>query len=204
MNNSGTRLLLHRQQAWVLGIGVLFLADFVFYGYMPSHRRLESLSRAREQHRDIIKMAMSQAEALPALEKRHKETAGIVQRYEGSVPSESALGVFLGQIASIMTAHQLTDQVVEPGKEIETEALSCIPVRLNCTGTLSAVFSFFSDLQELHRLVRIEKIALTNDSGFTGRVAMQTEAVIFYRPANAQETDALTGMRISEMANDGA
>jgi len=204
MNNTGTKPLLRRQQAWVLGIGVLFLADFVFYGYMPSHRRLQSLVRAQSQHESTINTAMTQAEALPALEKRHKETAGTVRHYEDSVPAESTLGVFLGQIASIMTAHHLIDQVVEPGKEIEANELNCIPVRMNCTGTLDAVFGFFTDLQSLHRLVRIEKIALNNDSGFTGRVALQTEAVIFYRPAKTQASDSLTGERFSEMANDGA
>lgn len=204
MNNRATKPLLRRQQAWVLGIGVLFLADFVFYGYMPSHRRLESLARARSQHESTLNTATSQAEALPTLEKRHKETAGTVRYYEACVPTESELGVFLGQIASIMTVHQLADQVVEPGKEIEADELNCIPVRMDCTGTLSAIFGFCADLQSLHRIVRIEKITLNNDSGFTGRVAMQTEAVIFYRPQKTQETDSWTSKRFSEKAPNGA
>jgi len=197
-------LLLRKQPVWGFAIGALFLVDFVFYGYMPSHRRLQSLARARSQHELTINTALTQAEALPTLEERHKNMARMVRRYEDCVPTESALGVFLGQIANIMTQHQLTNQVVEPGAETQADGLNCIPVHMNCTGTLTAIFGFFNDLQSLHRLVRIEKITLRNDSGFTGTVSMQTGAVIFYRPQTAQEADASASKRASEVADDNA
>ena len=204
MSKSRTRLLLQKQPVWGLAIGALFLVDFVSYGYMPSHRRLQSLAQARRQHEQVINTATAQAEALPALAERHKETARMVRRYEDCVPSESALGVFLGQIANIMTQHQLTDQVVEPGQETKADELNCIPVHLNGTGTLDTIFGFFDGLESLHRLVRIERIILLNDSGFTGAVSMQAEAVIFYRPQAAQEADASVSKRSSEVTNDDA
>jgi Tfp pilus assembly protein PilO len=196
--------LLRKQQVWVIVIAVLFVADFVFYGYMPSHRRLQSLERARTQQERIISMAVSQAEALPDLEKRYREAERVVRYYEDCVPTESNLGLFQRQIADIMTAHQLTDQEVVPGKDIAAGELNCIPVHMNCKGNLTGIFGFFKDLQSAQRLVRIEKVALKNDARFGGVVAMQTEAVIFYRSQKAPETKPLADGGALETANDDA
>ena len=203
MTKSGTRLL-RKQPLWGMAIGLLFVVDFVFYGYMPSHRRLQNLARARNQRELAATTARAQAESLPTLEQRHKETIRMVQRYEDYVPTESALGVFLGQIADIMTQYQLTDQEVKPGSETTAHELNCIPVRMNCTGTLDALFGFFCDLQNLHRLVRIEKIVLTNDNRFTGVVSMETDAVIFYRPQAASGPDDSTDKQSSKRADNEA
>jgi Tfp pilus assembly protein PilO len=204
MTKRSGKLLPGRQQIWVLVVGVLFVADFVFYGYMPSHRRLQALAHARAQHEQVIDAAMARSEALPALEQRHKEMARLVRRYDDYVPNESALGVFLRQIPNIMAEHELTNQVMVPKERIQVGELSCIPVQMNCTGTLDGIFGFFSDLADLHRLVRIEKVTLKNDSGYAGSVTMQTEAVIFCRPPKLQGTASQAADRLREMTNNDA
>jgi Tfp pilus assembly protein PilO len=204
MSKSDTGLFSRRQQVWILVVGILFAADFVFYGYMPSRRRLEALARAQSQHEQVIDTALARSEALPALEERHREMARIVRDYENSVPTESALGVFLRQIPNIMAEHELTDQVMVPKETVQVGDLSCIPVQMNCTGTLEGIFGFFNDLQNLHRLVRIEKVSLKNDSNYIGIVTMQTEAVIFCRPQKAQETVSQKQDRFVEMTNNDA
>jgi Tfp pilus assembly protein PilO len=198
------KLLPGKQQIWVLVVAVLFLADFVFYGYMPSHRRLQALARARAQHEQVIDAAMAKAEALPMLEQRHKEMARLVRRYEDYVPTESALGVFLRQIPNIMADHELTNQVMVPKERVQLGDLNCIPVQMNCTGTLEGVFGFFGGLADLHRLVRIERVTLKNDSDYAGSVTMQTEAVIFCRPPKLQGTAPQAADRLLEMDNDDA
>jgi len=204
MSSSETRLLLGKQQVWICVIGVLFVADFVFYGYLPSHRRLQTIKRSRMRQEHVIGMSALQAEALPALEERLKDARKTVRNYDDGVPTEGALGLFLRQIADIMTEHELSDQVVVPGRELEADELNCIPVHMNCTGTLIGVFGFFNDLQGLRRLVRIEKVTLANDREFSGTVTMETDAVIFYRPEKSQETNAVAGDRPLTTADDDA
>ncbi|UCD50476.1 MAG: type 4a pilus biogenesis protein PilO [Phycisphaerales bacterium] len=198
------KLLPGRQQLWVLVVGVLFAADFVFYGYMPSHRRLQALARARDRQEQVIDAATARSEALPILEQRYKEMARLVRRYDNYVPTESALGVFLRQVPNIMTEHELRNQVMVPKETIQVGELSCIPVQMNCTGTLDGLFGFFNDLSSLRRLVRIEQVTLRNDSGYAGSVTMQTEAVIFCRPQKLQGTTSQAGDRLLEMTNDDA
>jgi len=172
-----------RQQLWVCVIGLLFLADFIVCGYEPSYARLKALGEARaEQHR-IIATAAAQSRELPSLQQRLTNAKEIVEHYEAYVPAEASLGTFLQRIAFMMTTHRLADQVVMPGKETEADGVRCISIHMTCTGTLKDVFGFFRDFQTMDRLVRIDRVALVNDSGFTGRIKLETEAVIFYRPS---------------------
>lgn len=185
--------LLHRQQVWVYVVGLLFVADFLFYGYLPSRRRLQSLEQARVQEERLIQTAESQQRALPALEENLKATEAAVLRYEDNIPKDRALGTFLGQITEIMTKNALTDQVIQPQTEVDADNLKCIPVVMKCKGTLEGIFGFCQGLQDLDRLVRIEKLVLKNDGDFTGQVALEAQAVIFYRPEKPQGAGSLAG-----------
>lgn len=170
-----------KQRAWLYVIAVLFCADFVFCGYTPSHKRLQSLREAETQQRRLIETAAAQSKELPALKTRLTNTRQVVEHYESYVPREVSLGQFLQEIARIMTEHHLADQVVVPGKEVESNGVGCIAVHVNCRGSLKDLFSFFHDFQSMDRLVRIEKVILQNDRDFAGNVSMDTDAVIFYR-----------------------
>lgn len=72
-----------------------------------------------------------------------------------------------------------------PEVEIKADNLSCIPINMQCKGTLIQIFQFYKRLQSIDRLVRIEQVKLVNDVGLTGQVSMETRALIFYIP-NAQ------------------
>lgn len=135
----------------------------------------------------LISAAEAHSHVLPSLAARLRETDRYARNYEDWIPNESALGQFLGQIAQIMTENNLSDQDVVLGQERVSNDLISIPVRMKCVGNLNGVFGFFQDLQNLGRLVRIEKTTLTNTKAFSGSVAMETDAVIFYRTRRAQD-----------------
>jgi len=95
MSGIRNKIRLQKQQVWVYAVATLFVVDFIFYGYLPSHQRLQTLRRSRTQNEHAIVTGLSQAKALPALEKRLQEIRRTVRDYDQSVPTESALGVFL-------------------------------------------------------------------------------------------------------------
>jgi Tfp pilus assembly protein PilO len=183
MNATGSRLSHRKQQMWVYVIAGLFVCDFVLCGYIPSHHRLASLQRARAQQRQTIRMAAAQSAELPGLERRLRGMEKAVEGFDLRVPADRALGTFLQQIAAIMTDCRLTEQVVLPGKEVKTGDLDCVPIHVACRGTLTDIFGFFTKLQNLERLVRIEKVAMENDSDLTGQISTQVEVVIFEQSA---------------------
>jgi Tfp pilus assembly protein PilO len=179
-----------RRQLWVYAVAVLFCADFVFYGYLPSRKRLLSLQQSQAQQQRMIQASATQSKELPALKGRLRDVEQIAQHYDSYVPKEALLGGFLQEIARIMTEHHLADQVVVPGREIQPGVLWRIPIHINCRGSLKDIFGFFREFQAMDRLVRIEKVTLQNGQDLQGQVSMQADAVIFYgsqtEPASAR------------------
>ena len=204
MNATGSRLSHRKQQMWVYVIAGLFVCDFVLCGYLPSHDRLASLGRARAQQRQTIQMAAAQSAELPGLERRLRGMETAVEGYDLRVPADRALGAFLQQISGVMTDCRLTEQIVLPGKEVKTDDLNCVPIHVACRGTLTDIFGFFKKLQTLERLVRIEKVAMENDSDLTGQLRLQVEAVIFEQSAKHRRTNGPAEAPSAGGVNHGA
>lgn len=204
MNAIGSRLSHRKQQMWVYVIAALFVCDFALCGYLPSQQRLTSLRRTRAQQRQTIQMAATQSAELPGLERRLRGMEKAVTGFDLRVPADRALGTFLQQISGLMKECRLTEQVVLPGKEVKTADLNCVPIHMACKGTLTDFFGFFQKLQSLDRLVRIEKVALENDSDLTGRIGLQVEAVIFEQSAKSRKTNGPAEAQSAGGANRGA
>jgi len=202
MTERRSNSFLSKQQLWVLAIGGLFLADFILYGYLPSHERLQALAEAKGRQMELITTAESKSETLPALVERLRQTDHYANNYEQWIPKESGLGQFLGQVANIMTSNGLSDQDVVFGQEKLADDLMCIPVHMKCAGDLNGVFGFFRDLQRLGRLVRIERATLVNTKGLTGAVTMEADAVIFYRTQKTPEAMSSADRPSADRAND--
>jgi Tfp pilus assembly protein PilO len=194
---------LRKQQIWVLAVGGLFVADFVLYGYLPSRERLQAVTEAKTQQMQVIRTAESRNEVLDTLKARLKKTDQQIGNMRGRIPDERGLGLFLGQIAQLMTKHGLSDQDVVFGRESVVDDLVCIPVQMKCSGDLAGVFGFFTDLQDLGRLVRIERTTLTNTREYSGAVVLEADAAIFYRPQTAQEASRSAKVTLWDDANDG-
>jgi Tfp pilus assembly protein PilO len=182
-----------RQQIWVYVVALLFFADFVFYGYMPSHRRLQALRASRSQQATMIQAGAAQSKELPALKARLNSVQKLVEHYDAYIPGDASLGVFLKEIADIMDKHRLVDQVVVPGQEVESNGVGCIPVHINCKGSLKNLFGFFRDFQAMERLVRIQRVSLKNDSEYTGQVSLETDAIVFYQLQAPQKSGGQAG-----------
>jgi Tfp pilus assembly protein PilO len=192
----------NRRQLWVYAVAVLFCADFLFYGFLPSRKRLLSLEQTRVQQQRLIETSAAQNKELPALKMRLKDAQGVVDHYETYIPPAASLGTFLQAIARIMTEHHLTEQVVVPGTEMQPNTIWCIPIHVNCRGSLKDVFGFFRDFQAMDRLVRIEKVILKNGPDFQGQVTMEADAVIFYGSRTEPESTTVAGSVRTE-GNDG-
>ena len=170
-----------RQQVIICIVAGLFVADFVLFGYLPLKNRLNAIKKARTAQNSVIAKAATQREHLPAIGQQLEELQKVAADFEANVPTRQSIGVFLQQIADLMSQYNLSEQVVTPSKEIKAGGLNCIPVDMQCKGKLSQIFEFYERLQDLDRLVRIEQVSLKNDIDFSGQVSMKTMAVIYYR-----------------------
>ena len=83
-----------------------------------------------------------------------------------------------------MNKHKLTEQMVQPNMEIQVnESFNCIPVKMQCKGTLLNMYEFLNSLQNLDRLMRIEQLQLKNDQELSGTISMIAVGNIYYRDA---------------------
>jgi Tfp pilus assembly protein PilO len=171
----------NKQQISVYIVAGMLITDFIFFGYLPSHQRIKSLSRASAQQAQIISNAAAQQTALPEMRKKLQQYLDMTENFEAVIPAQRKLGEFLQQIDNIIRENELTNQIVAPEAEIKAEDVSCIPIAIECKGSLLHIFKFFQSLQQLDRLVRVEHVKLENDKSFNGIVKMNTRIVIFYR-----------------------
>ena len=179
-------LFLERKQIAICIAAAVIATAFLLFSYLPLRKRTKAVEKAETAQRRTITKASMEKSQMPVLREQLLKLQQTVGNYQASIPSQTDLGVFLQQMADLMSKHNLREQAIVPGKEIVTEKLSCIPVDMQCKGKLAQVFEYYKGMQELDRLVRIEQIKLINDSDFSGEVSMQAKVVIYYRPQSVQ------------------
>lgn len=171
-----------RQQIAICVVAAALIADFVLFGCLPVRARLDTIKKARAAQKRVVAEAVAEQKKLPILKKQLEKLKQTVGDHHVTVPEETDFGVFLQQVAGLMSGHKLTEQVVTPGAEVHTEDLNCIPVNLQCKGRLVHIFEFFRQLQNVDRLIRIESVKLSNDKELSGQVSMDAQAFVYYRP----------------------
>ena len=175
-----------KRQIAICIAAIMIIGGFLAFRYWPIHKRMKAIDRERVNARIATNKALALSRKLPGFENEKLEVQEAVSNYAQQVPGNRDLGNFLHRIAELMNAHELSGQKIEPGKEIRTEKVNGIPVDMHCKGRLEQIFGFYKSLQNLDRLVRIDRVELKNGSGFSGNISMQTQAVIYYELKNKQ------------------
>jgi Tfp pilus assembly protein PilO len=175
-----------RQQVVICVLAGAMVGGFLLLRYLPLRNYAKAVKERETTQTFAIAKAAAESQQLPVLEEQLLKLRATVANSGTNIPLQRDIGVFLRKIADLMNEHNLKEQVIAPGKEIEADELKCIPVDMQCKGRLAQIFEFYKQLQGLDRLVRIETVVLVNDSDFGGEVDMQTKLVIYYRPQAGQ------------------
>jgi len=179
-------LFRERQQITICVITGVIVGGFVLFRYLPLRSKMKAVRQIKSAQALTIAKGAADNKQLLLLNEQLSKLQSELENYEAKIPEQSDIGVFLHKIADLMNEHSLSEQMIEPHKEIKGEKLNCIPVKMQCKGKLDQIFEFFRHLQRLDRLVRIEQVKLSNDSDFNGQVAMESKAIIYYRPKVGQ------------------
>jgi len=179
-------VLRERQQIIICVTAGVIVGGCVLFRYLYLQRKIKAVKQAKAAQVLAITKASDESAQLPALKEQLLGLEKAVGNYEANIPDHRDIGMFLHTIANLMNEHNLTEQLVQPGKEIEVKDLHCMPIIVQGKGGLKQIFEFFSSLQLLNRLVRIEQVKLVNDSGFSGEVGMQAETIVYYRSGAEQ------------------
>lgn len=179
-------LFREKQQIAICIIAGAIVCVFVLFWYLPLKKKIKSIKQTRTAQTLTIAKGTADKNQLPLLKEQLLKMQTELGNYEVKMPKQRALGEFLSRIADLMNEHNLREQVIVPLEEIKAEQLNCIPVNIQCKGNIKQIFRFYHRLQDLGRLVRIERVKLVNDSDFTGEVKSETKAVIYYKAVLGQ------------------
>jgi Tfp pilus assembly protein PilO len=170
-----------KQQLGIFAAVIVMIAVFALLQYQPLRSRALAVEQIKAIQLSAGTKTETQIKNLPTLKSQLKEMQAKVGDYNAKVPDERRLGVFLQEIADVMNKHNLSEQMVQPDSEMQAGNISCIPVRMQCSGSLQQIFEFLKSLQTVERLVRIEQVQLKNDQNMNGIVTMAAKGNIYYR-----------------------
>lgn len=162
------------------------IGGFVVFWYFPLRKKMSLIKLTKAEQVISIAKGMADVEQIPVLREQLLKLQVELESYESKIPDQRDFGSFFGRITDLMNEYNLKEQNIEPGETITTDGFNCIPVNMQCKGRLTQLFNFYDRLQDLDRLVRIEHVKLFNDSGYSGQVSMETEAIIYYRAGREQ------------------
>ena len=172
---------LDKQQFIILGLSAVILCGFGVFQYIPMVRQKHAILEGMAQQDQLSEKICSQSALLPELEQREKQLQEKLIPFTKKVPQARQFSQLWQQIADVMNECKLTDQLVQPGKELKSDQLCSIPLTLECRGSLKQVFAFFQAMEDMDRLVRFEEVKFENDSDFNALVKLNAKANVYYQ-----------------------
>jgi Tfp pilus assembly protein PilO len=174
-------LFKEKKQIAICITAVLLICGFILFSYMPLSRKIQSVKQAKNAQTLAVSRGMADSIQISRVEEQLSKLESEFEHYQARIPLKKDNSTFIQQIAELMIQNKLKDQQITPAEEIKQGELFCMPVRIQCKGSLSELFKFARELQSLERHIRIEKAIFENDSQYSGIVGMETEIVIYYR-----------------------
>jgi len=170
-----------KTQISIFVVGAMLIADFIWFGYIPSQKRLSALQQSRSRQLQVIETANAKRAQLPGMRKTLHMYERSAASHERQIPEQKDIGRFLQDMSACMTRHGIQRQMIVPGSEHAAEVVKFMPVTVHGCGRLTQFFAFFQDVQAMTRLVRIRTVHFDNDPAYEGRLTMESELVIYYQ-----------------------
>jgi Tfp pilus assembly protein PilO len=175
-----------KQQMIIFSIAAVLFLGFGIFRYYPLAKQKQRIEKRSNDQMLAVAKANTHGMQLPFLRKHIAAVRAKTKKYETKVPDNRQFAELWRQFASVMNKHNLKEQLVQPGEEIQGSIANCIPITIECSGTLSQIFELFKSLQDFERLIRIENIQLINDKNYSGPLKMKAQASVYYRPVEGK------------------
>ena len=148
---------LQRQQLIIIVLAAALISGFAMFLYYPLLRQTKAVKQADAAQSSSAAKADARKRQLPLLRKQTEELEHRLQNFDQRLPASREFAGLWQQIAEVMNEHNLKDQLVQPGNEIQGPQLNCIPISIRCSGRGEQIFEFLKSLQKFERFIRVEK-----------------------------------------------
>lgn len=177
-----------KQQVIILLLGAVVLVGFGIFRYAPIIRTKAELKTQMTEQSLSMDQIQVFSRRLPELHQQKEQLLRAVRSNAGKIPEGKEYAQLWQQIAEVMNACQLENQLVQPEAEKRSDELCCVPLKIECTGTLQQIFTFFQSLEKFERLICFEEVQLKNDNDLSAMLKLNARANVYYKPLQTDGT----------------
>jgi Tfp pilus assembly protein PilO len=171
-----------KQQALIVLAAVVMLTGFGGLRYLPLFRQKQAMAARMQQQSLQMDDIQTHSCLLPELRHQKKQLEDGLSEFTQKIPQGRDFARLWQQIADAMNTCRLSDQWVQPGTEQQAGRLNCIPLAIECKGSMEEIFAFVKSVEEMDRLMRMEDLKLENSPEFSGHLKMTARVLVYYRP----------------------
>ena len=177
-----------KQQVTILILGAVILIGFGLFRYMPIVRKRMTLKEQMNQQSLSMEQIQEYSRLLPELSLQKRRLEEKLQASSGKIPEGKQFARLWQQIAEVMNECKLQDQLVQPAAEMKSDQVCCIPLRIECTGSLDQMFMFFQLLENFDRLICLEDVQLENSNDYDAKIKLSAKANVYYQPSKVGDS----------------
>lgn len=174
-------LLFGRAQRW-MALGLLALIGLVgLIVIRPANARLVALGERAAQERDELQAAQRRLAALPAVQFQTEELRQHVEAFEHRMPRHEELPQLIGDVTQISRRTSLGKLAWQPETALRrTDQFTELPLQFTFQGDFLNVFDFLSEIEDLPRVTRLQKLDVQARDGTNGQVDVQLTMDIYF------------------------
>ena len=172
-----------KKQMQIIGIAAVIIVGFGVLRFYPLARRMAGIRGIQCRQSAATAQVRQYTMGIPAFRRQAEDLRVKLADYDRKIPPDRQFADLWYRMAEAMNRHNLQDQVVQPGRETTSQAIGCIPITIQCSGTLEQIFEFLKSLDDFERLIRIEELQLQNDAEHSGRIKLDAAAKVYYQTA---------------------
>ncbi len=143
---------------------VLLAGGFVWFAILPSHKRIEELSKEKKQL--AATLARTKRKAMDLEKYREKMEKAEYDFYVAmkQLPDKKEIPSLLAGISNSGKDAGLNFLLFQPSPEVNKQFYAEIPVKITVKGSYHNVGVFFDKVSKLNRIVNIKDITMNSDA----------------------------------------
>ena len=139
---------------------VMIPGAYWYFFYSPQHKTLKRLEKEYQTQQNKLKSYKKKARALAEYEKKFQEARERLAFALRALPDKKEVPSLLTGISTAGNEAGLEFLLFQPGKPVQKEFYSEIPVQMEVKAGFHQIASFFDKISRLNRIVNIEDIQL--------------------------------------------
>jgi Tfp pilus assembly protein PilO len=172
-----------RRKALVAVGGLAIAVVFALGAMLPDWRTRRAAQQDARSLREAVDGRTAQLSRLAQSRQRSEELTRRMEAFATAIPGEQRIGGFLELLDAVARDVGLSGKNVQPDEAVHGPQVSYLPVRVDVTGSFTAVHEFLRRVESLPRLARAQRLEMTGDEEHPGELSASVMMRVYFRPS---------------------